>query len=94
MEFSEFSKLPVIDSHVHFRAPPKATEEEVKKLIPWVTGLVLVMILAGSSASAVSDASPIDSDIPDNETISNQAEAGNSSRSATITITMIGVIDE
>ena len=63
----------------------------MRKLVPWVTGLVLVMILAGSSASAVSDATAIDNNIPDNETITKQTRASNSSAGASITITMYNV---
>ena len=56
----------------------------------------LVVILAGLSASVVSDtsASRIDSSIPDNEITSSQAGASNSSASATITITWITALNE
>jgi hypothetical protein len=43
---------------------------------------------------AGSDTSPTYSDISNNEATTNQTQAGNSSASATITITMIGVLDE
>jgi len=42
----------------------------------------------------VLDASLADSSIPDNELITSQIEASNSSASATITITMYAVADE
>ena len=69
---------------------------EVKKLIPVIALLVLVMILAGSSASAVFDtgASLTDSNIPDNEITTSPTQATNSSASGTITITMYAVADE
>jgi hypothetical protein len=55
-----------------------------------------VMILVGSSSSAVSDtgSSLTDSNIPDNEITTSQTEASNSSASATITITMTGVLED
>jgi len=42
----------------------------------------------------VLDASLADSSIPDNELITSQIEASNSSASATITITMYTVVDD
>jgi len=68
----------------------------VKRLIVLVALVVLVMILAGSSASVVSDtgASLADSKISDNKVTTSQTEASNSSASATITITMYAVDDE
>ena len=68
----------------------------MKKLILLIALVVLVMILAELSASAVSDtsASLIDSNISDNEITTRQAGAGNSSVSATITITMYAVDDD
>jgi len=68
----------------------------VKRLILLIALVVLVVILAGSSASAVSDirVSLVDSNIPDNKITTSQTEAGNSSASATITITMYAVADE
>ena len=56
--------------------------------------IVLVVILAGVPVLVVSDTSPVDSNIPDNETASSQTEASNSSASTTITITMYAVADE
>ena len=58
--------------------------------------IALVVVLAGLSASMVSDtsASLTDSNIPDNEPTTSQSEASNSSASATITITMTGVFTE
>jgi len=61
---------------------------EVKRLILLIALVMLVMILARLPASAVSDTTRIESNIPDNETTITQTEAGNSSASATITITM------
>lgn len=68
----------------------------MKRLIVLVALVVLVMILAGSSASVVSDtgASLADSKISDNKVTTSQTEASNSSASATITITMYAVDDE
>jgi len=65
----------------------------VKRLI-LLTGLVV--ILAGLSASVVSDtgASRIDSSIPDNEISSSQTEASDSSASVTITITWTTALNE
>jgi len=67
----------------------------VKRLIPLIVLVVLVMILAGSSASAVSDTgtSLADSDTPDNEINASQVGASNSSVGATIVITMTGIVD-
>jgi len=63
----------------------------VKKLIPLI---VLVVIVAGLPVLVVSDTSPIDSNIPDNELTTSQTEASNSSASATVTITMTGIPSE
>jgi len=62
----------------------------MKRLILLVALVVLVVILAGSSPSAVSDSdtSPTYSDISNNEMTTNQTQASNSSASGTITITM------
>ena len=65
----------------------------MKKLILLIALVVLVMILAGSSASAVSDTTPIDSDIPHNEITASQTEASNSSASAAIMITMYSMAE-
>lgn len=67
----------------------------MKRLILLIALVVLVMILTSLPMSAVSDASAslADSNIPDKETIASQTEAGNSSASATITITMYAVMD-
>ncbi len=64
---------------------------EVKRLILLIA---LVMILAGLSASAVSDtgSSIADTSIPDNEVASSVSKASNPSASATIT--MYAVADE
>ena len=69
---------------------------KVKRLILLIALVMLVMILAGSSASAVSDTNPslADTGVPDNEITSSQTQVGNSSASATITITMYAVADE
>jgi hypothetical protein len=69
---------------------------EVKRLILLIALVVLVMIIAGLSAPVVSDTgtSLTDSNIPGNEITTSQTEAGNSSASATITITMYAVADE
>ena len=53
--------------------------------------IVLVVILP---VVVVLDASPADSNIPDNELNTSQTEASNSSASARITITMYAVADE
>ena len=58
----------------------------MKMLILTVALAGLVMVLAGSSASAVSDTAPTDSSILDNEITTNQTEASNSSAGATITM--------
>jgi len=68
----------------------------MERLALLIALVVLVVILAGSSASAVSDTrvSLTDSNIPDNGITTSQTEASNSSASATITITMYAVADE
>ena len=68
----------------------------MRRLILLIALVVLVVVLAGSPASAVpdSDTSPTRSDISDNQIATNQSAAGNSSASATITITMTGIADE
>ena len=63
----------------------------MKRLIPLIA---LVLILVGLPVVVVSDTSPTDSNIPDNELTIGQTEASNSSASATITITMYAVADE
>ena len=63
----------------------------MKKLISLIA---LVVILAGLPVVVVSDTSPTDSNIPDNEITTSQTEASNSSASAKITITMYAVADE
>jgi len=65
----------------------------LKRLILFITLVVLVMIVAKLPASVVSDTSALlaDSNTPDNEIATNQTEASNSSASAIITITMTGV---
>ena len=62
----------------------------MKRLILLIAPVMLVMIRASSSASAVSDTNPslADSSVSDNETTGSQSEATNSTASATITITM------
>jgi hypothetical protein len=69
---------------------------EVKRLIPLVALVVLVMILASLPVPVVSDISTslTDSNITDSEITTIQTEASNSSASATITITMYAVDDE
>ena len=69
---------------------------EVKRPIPLTALVALVIILAQLPASTVSDTgvSLIDSNIPDDETATDQTEASDSSASATITITMYAVADE
>ena len=71
-------------------------EVEVKRLILLIALVMLVMILAKLPVSVVSDtnASLTDSNIPDNEITTSQTEVGNSSVSATITITMTGILNE
>jgi len=51
----------------------------VKRLIPLIALVVLVVILAGSSASALSDnhVSLTDINIPDNELTTSRVEASN-----------------
>jgi hypothetical protein len=68
----------------------------VRRLILLVTLVVLVVLLAGSSAWAVSDSdgSPTHSDIYNNEITTNQTEGSNSLASATITIRMYTRDDE
>ena len=68
----------------------------MKRLVLLIALVMLVMILAGSSASAVSDtnASLTVNNIPNNEITTSQTEASNSSGSATITITMYTMADE
>ena len=63
----------------------------MKRLIPLIA---LVLILAGLPVVVMSDTSPTDSSIPDNEITTSQNEASNSSASGTITITMYAVADE
>ena len=63
----------------------------MKRLIPVIA---LVVILAGLPVVVVSDTSPADGNIPDNEITTSQTEASNSSATATITITMYAVADE
>ena len=68
----------------------------MKRLILLIALVMLVMILAKLPASAVSDTSTslIDSTIPDNVITTSQTEASNSSASATIRITMTGILNE
>lgn len=65
----------------------------MKKLIPLIA---LIVILASLPVLVVSDtgASVSDSNIPDNELTTSRTEASNSSASATITITMTGILNE
>jgi hypothetical protein len=62
----------------------------VKSSMLLIALVILVVILAGSSASAVSDShtSPTYGDISSNEIVTNQTQATDSSAGATITITM------
>jgi len=68
----------------------------MKRLILLIALVMLVIMLAGSSASVVSDtgSSIADSNIPDNEITTSQTEVSNSSASAIITMTMYAVADE
>ena len=68
----------------------------MKRLVLLIALVVLVMILAGSSTSAVPDtgAAFANSNVPDNELTNSQTEASNSSAGVRITITMTGVVDE
>ena len=68
----------------------------MKRLILLIALVVQVMVLAGSSASAMPDTeiSLSASNIPETETSFAQTEASNSSTGATITITMYAVDDE
>jgi hypothetical protein len=68
----------------------------VQRLILVIVLVVLVAVLASLPTSAVSDNSPslADSNVPDSEIAASQTGATNSSASATITITMTGVMDE
>jgi len=63
----------------------------MKKLIPLIA---LVVILVGLPAIVISDTSATDNSVLDNEVISSQPKACNSSASGTITITMYAVADE
>jgi len=60
----------------------------VKRLIILIALVVMLPVLV------VLDASLANSSIPDNELITSQIEASNSSASATITITMYAVVDD
>ena len=62
----------------------------MKRLILLVALVMLVMMLAGSSAPAVSDTSDslTENNIPRDEIATNQTKASNSSAGATITTTM------
>jgi len=68
----------------------------VKRLILLIALVVLVVILAGSSASAVpdTDSAIAGIDTIDNDATANQTEAIKSSSNATIAITMYAVDDE
>ena len=78
-----------------FQAKKAYNDNEIVKLKRLILLIALLVILAGSSASAVSDtsASLTGSNIPHNEITTSQTEASNSSASATITITMYAVAD-
>jgi len=67
----------------------------MRRLILLIALVVPATILAGASASVVSDtsASLAGSNIPDDEITASQAEASNSSARATITITTTGVLN-
>ena len=60
----------------------------MKRLILLIALVVMLPMLV------VLDASPADTSIPDNELITSQIEASNSSASVTITITMYAVVDD
>ena len=67
----------------------------MKRLIPLIGLVVLVVILAGSSASAVPDSdTPPAPSIPDGALLPCQTESINSPASAGITITMYAVDDK
>jgi len=59
----------------------------MKRLIPLIALVVILAVLV------VLDASFADTSVPDNEITASQTEAGNSSASATITITMTGILN-
>jgi len=63
----------------------------VKRLVTMVT-LAILLIGTVSLGLADEDISVADNSIPDNEVTSSVSKAGNSSASATITITMTGVL--
>lgn len=69
---------------------------KIKRLILLIALVVLVMMLAKLPVLVVSDAdaSLADSNIRDNELTTSLTEASNSSASATITITMTGILNE
>jgi len=69
-------------------------DNEIRKLKRLIPLIILIVILACLPVIVVSDTSPTDSNIPDNEITTHQTEASNSSASATITITMTGVLTE
>jgi len=68
----------------------------MRRLILLIALVVPATMLAGASASVVSDtsASLADNNIPHDEITATQTEASNSSASATITITTTGVPNE
>ena len=68
----------------------------MKRLILLIALVMLVVILAKLPGPVVSDTGALlaDSNIPNNEITTSQTKVGNSSASATITITMYAVADE
>ena len=71
-------------------------EVEMRRLIILIALVALVTILAELSASDASDtgAALADNNVPNNHLTTSQTQAGNSSASGTITITMYAVADE
>ena len=65
----------------------------MKRLIPLIA---IIVIPVGLPVLAMPDtgASLTDSNVPDNEMTTGQTKASNSSASATITITMTGILNE
>ena len=68
--------------------------EKVVKVKKLILMIALVFIIAGLPSLVVSDTSPTDSNIPDNELTTSRTKESNSSASATITITMHAVADD
>jgi len=56
--------------------------------------IVVIVLVVMLPVLVMLDSSHVDSNIPDKAVVANQTEEGNSSASATITITMTGILDE